>query len=212
MVDRSVKIDLWTQHKDLFSPSAKEPQLVKVPALVYLQVCGKGDPSTDPAFAQGIGALYGLAFTLKFSLKKSKGVDFRLMPLSALYYAGDPRVFLTGRKKKWQWTLMLAIPSLITASQVEKARAEAMARKNASPALQQVHRQTVREGLCAQILHKGPYAAERQTIERLHAFMLEHDLTFNGPHHEIYLSDPNRTAPDRLKTIVRQPVRALKKA
>lgn len=212
VADKNEKIDLWVLHKDIYSPSAKQPQRVRVPPLVYLQVCGKGDPGTSAAFAQGIGALYGLAFTLKFSLKKSKGLDFRVMPLSGLYYADDPRVFLTGNKREWQWTIMIPVPSQVSAAQVEKARVEAMARKNASPALPLVSRQTVREGLCVQILHKGPYAAERQTIERLHEYIREQGLTFNGPHHEIYLSDPNRTAPEKLKTIVRQPVKPVKRA
>jgi len=207
MAEKNDKIDLWTDHKDIFSPSARQPQLVKVPPLVYLQVCGKGDPNTDAAFAQAIGALYGLAYTLKFSLKKSKGLDFRVMPLSGLFHADDPRVFLTGKKQQWKWTLMIPIPTRVTAADVEKARAQAMAGKNASPALPLVRRETVREGLCVQILHKGPYAAERPTIERLHAFMREQGLTFNGSHHEIYVSDPNRTAPEKMKTIIRQPVR-----
>lgn len=205
--DKSKKIDLWTEHKDIFRPSAKQPQLVKVPPLVYLKVDGQGDPNTAPAFQQAIGALYGLAYALKFFLKKRKGVDFRVMPLSGLFHADDPAVFLAGKKHEWKWTLMIPIPSLISAADVEKARAEAMARKKASPALPLVRRETVREGLCAQILHQGPYQAERPTIEGLHAFMREKGLTFSGPHHEIYISDPNRTAPEKLKTIIRQPVK-----
>lgn len=208
MTDKSIeKIDLWSEHKEIFSPSARQPQLVKVPPLTYLRVDGEGDPNTAPAFRQAIGALYGLAFTLKFSLKKSKGLDFRVMPLSGLYHADDPSAFLQGRKQEWKWSLMIPIPSLITAAEVKKAREEATGKKQASPALPLVRRETLREGLCVQILHKGPYAAERATIERLHAFMGENKLGFAGAHHEIYLSDPNRTAPEKLKTIVRQPVK-----
>jgi hypothetical protein len=143
---------------------------------------------------------------LKFSLKKQKGLDFRVMPLSGLFHADDPSVFLEGKKQEWKWTLMIPIPSRITAADLKMALTEAAAKKQASPALPRVRRETLREGLCAQILHKGPYAGERPTIEKLHAFIREKGLTFTGPHHEIYISDPNRTAPEKLKTIIRQPV------
>jgi hypothetical protein len=201
------KIDLWVEHKDIYSPSAREPQLVKVPPLVYLLLEGKGDPNTSAAFRDAIGALYGAAYTLKFMLKKQRGVDFRVMPLSGLFHAEDPSVFLKGMKGEWRWTLMIPIPSAVTAAELKRAVAEAAGRKNASPALPLLRRETVREGLCAQILHKGPYAEERPTIEKLHRFIAEKGLTFAGSHHEIYISDPNRSAPEKLKTIIRQPVK-----
>ncbi len=201
------KIDLWSQHKEIFTPSARQPELVEVPPLAYLQVDGTGDPNTAPAFREAIAALYSLAYTLKLSLKKQKGLDFRVMPMSGLFHADDPRVFLEGRKREWRWTLMIPIPSQVSSEELEEARAAAMEKKRPSPALPLARLETVREGLCAQILHKGPYAEEKPTIERLHAFIQEKGLVFSGPHHEIYISDPNRTAPERMKTIVRQPVR-----
>jgi hypothetical protein len=201
------KVDLWTEHKRLFSPKAGQPELVRVPPLTYLMVDGAGDPNTSEDFRAAIGALYSLAYTLKFSLKKSRGLDFRVMPLDGRFHAEDPRVFLEGRKQEWQWTLMLALPSQVTAADIKAARAQAQARPNASPALPRVRREVLREGLCAQVLHLGPYAAEKPTIEALHAFIAERGLVFAGSHHEIYVSDPNRTAPARLKTIVRQPVK-----
>ena len=200
-------IDLWTEHKELYSPKAGRPELVRVPPFSYLMVDGKGDPNTTPDFGAAIGALYSLAYTLKFMLKKKKLMDFRVLPSSARYHNQDPRVFLEGRKQEWQWTLMLPVPSSVTAAQLKEARELALARKNPSPALPRVRREVLREGLCAQVLHIGPYAAEKPTIEALHAFIAEQGLTFAGSHHEIYLSDPNRTAPEKLKTIVRQPVK-----
>jgi hypothetical protein len=202
-----MKIDLWTEHKKLFSPKAGRPELVRMPPLTYLMVDGTGDPNTSPDFAAAIGALYSLAYTLKFMLKKQKGLDFRVLPLSGRFHAADPRVFLEGRKQEWNWTLMVALPSSVTAADLKAARAEAQARKNPSPALSKVRREVLREGLCAQVLHIGPYAAEKPTIEALHAFIAGQGLTFAGSHHEIYISDPNRTAPAKLKTIVRQPVK-----
>jgi hypothetical protein len=202
-----MRVDLWNEHKDLFSPKAGRPELVRVPPFTYLMVDGAGDPNTSADFAAAIGALYSLAYALKFTLKKQKGLDFRVMPLALRLHAQDPRVFLEGRKQEWQWTLMTALPSAVTAADLKAARAEARARKNPSPALPQVRRETLREGLCAQVLHVGPYAAEKPTIEALHAFIAEKGLAFAGSHHEIYISDPNRTAPAKLKTIVRQPVK-----
>ena len=200
------KIDLWTEHKSIYNPSWKSPELIRVPPLAYLAVDGIGDPNTSAAFRDAIGALYSLAYTIKFN-GKAKGVDFRVMPLSGRFHAEDPSIFLKGKKKEWRWTLMIPVPSLVGASDLKKALASASAKKNASPALPLVRREVLREGLCAQILHRGPYADEAPTIQALHAFMREKGCTFSGSHHEIYISDPNRTAPARLKTIIRQPVK-----
>ncbi len=207
MAGKTEKIDLWTEHKALFRPKAGKPELVSVPPFSYLMVDGAGDPNTSPDFRAAIGALYSLAYTLKFRLKKLKGMDFRVLPSSGRFHNQDPRVFLEGRKQEWQWTLMLPIPASVTAADIKEAREEAGARKNPSPALPQVRREVLREGLCAQVLHVGPYAAEKPTIEALHAFIAEKGLVFAGSHHEIYVSDPNRTAPAKLKTIIRQPVK-----
>ena len=202
-----MKIDLWTEHKKLFSPKAGQPELVRMPPLAYLMVDGTGDPNTSPDFAAAIGALYSLAYTAKFMLKKQRGLDFRVMPLSLRLHAEDPRMFLEGRKQEWNWTLMVALPSAVTATDLKAAREAARTKKNPSPALPLVRREALREGLCAQVLHVGPYAAEKPTIEALHAFIAGQGLAFAGSHHEIYISDPNRTAPAKLKTIVRQPVK-----
>jgi hypothetical protein len=200
------KIDLWEEHRDLYTPSSREPALIKVPALIYLMVDGRGDPNTTAGFRDGIGALYALAYTVKFMLKKNRDTDFRVMPLSGRYHAEDPATFLSGSKKDWSWTLMMPVPAVFTLAVLRAAREACAERPNASPALPLVRRESLREGLCAQIMHVGPYAEERPTIEKLHAFIREHGLTFAGSHHEIYLSDPNRSAPGRMKTIVRQPV------
>jgi hypothetical protein len=207
MYPRKTKIDLWAENKELYTPSAKQPSLVKVPAMAYIMVDGAGDPNTSPFFRDAIGALYGAAYTLKFMLKKHSGVDFRVMPLSGRFHADDPSSFLLGRKDEWKWTLMIPLPSVVRQADFAKAVAEASEKKKASPALHLLRREVVREGLCAQILHKGPYAAEKPTIEKLHAFIRQQGLVFAGSHHEIYLSDPNRSSPEKMKTIIRQPVK-----
>jgi hypothetical protein len=200
-------IDLWAENKALFTPSAKSPSLVRMPAFTYLMVDGSGDPNTSAAFRDSIGALYAAAYTLKFMLKKRGEPDFRVMPLSGRFHAAHPPGLLLGRKSEWKWTLMMTVPSVVRQADLAKAVVEAGARKNASPALPLVRREVLKEGLCAQILHKGPYADEKPTIEMLHAFIRAQGLTFAGSHHEIYLSDPNRSAPQNLKTIIRQPVK-----
>lgn len=200
------RIDLWEENEGVFSPSAREPQLVKVPPFTYLMVDGAGDPNTTPGFRDAVGALYSLVYTVKFALKKTKGVDFRVMPLSARYHMKDPGMLLTGEKKLWQWTLMIPVPSMFGVAALKEARQALAEKPNASPALPLVRRETLREGLCVQILHRGPYASEGPTIQAMHQFIRESGLTFAGSHHEIYLSDPNRSAPQRMKTILRQPV------
>jgi hypothetical protein len=207
MYPRKRKIDLWAENKELFTASAREPSLVRVPPFTYLVVDGSGDPNTSPAFKDAIGALYGAAFTLKFMLKKHSGIDFRVMPLSGIFHAAEPGDLLLGRKDKWRWTMMIPVPSLVRQADFERAVAEAAAKKKPSPALHLLRREILKEGLCAQILHKGPYAEEKPTIEKLHAFIREQGLSFNGSHHEIYLSNPNRASPEKMKTIVRQPVK-----
>jgi hypothetical protein len=185
-------IDLWKEHKALYSPRSGTPELVRVPALKYLMVDGQGDPNTSAGFQGGIGALYGLAYTLKFTFRKEKGLDFRVMPLSGLY---------------WRWTIMIPVPSVVTAAAVKKAKAEVRSKRGDSPSLEAARLETLREGQCVQLMHLGPYAAERPNIEKIHRFVKENGLTFAGSHHEIYLSDPRRSKPEKMKTIIRQPVR-----
>jgi hypothetical protein len=201
------KIDLWAENRELFTPSAREPSLVMVPALCYLMVDGSGDPNTSAAFRDAIGALYAAAYTLKFMLKKKSGVDFRVMPLSGRFHAKSPAEFLRIKKNEWKWTLLIPLPSVVRQADFALAVAEAGRKKNASPALPLLRKEILKEGLCAHILHRGPYAAERPTIEKLHAFIAAQGLVPAGSHHEIYLSNPQRAAPDKMKTIVRQPVK-----
>ena len=207
MLSGKKKIDLWAENRELFTPSAKEPSFIKVPPFAYLMIDGTGDPNTSPFFRDAIGALYGAAYTLKFMLKKHSGIDFRVMPLSGRFKADDPSALLLGRKNEWKWSLMMPLPSVVRQADFEKAVGEAGAKKNASPSLHLLRREILKEGLCAHILHRGAYAQEKPTIEKLHAFIRENGFDFAGSHHEIYLSDPNRAAPEKLKTIIRQPVK-----
>lgn len=207
------KLDLRKKWAPLYKASVREPVLVEVPALDYLMIDGRGDPDTSPAFMQAVEALYGISYTLKFGLKKSEGMDWRVMGLEGLWWAAgkDPgEVFRSGDKARWQWTLMVAQPDFVTRAFVKEAREELLARRP-TPAAKLVRLERLEEGLSAQILHVGPYAEEAPTIDLMHAFIHEKGYELAGKHHEIYLSDPRRTKPDRLKTILRQPVRKIRK-
>jgi hypothetical protein len=203
------KVDLRKKLAALYKASAREPALVEVPAIDFLMIDGRGDPDTTPEFQQAIEALYGLSYTLKFGLKKSAGLDWRVMGLEGLWWAegNDPgEAFRLGERARWQWTLMIAQPDFVNRAAVEEAREELLARRP-TPAAKHVRFARFEEGPSVQVLHVGPYSEERPTIDLMHAFIHEKGYEFAGKHHEIYLSDPRRVKPDRLKTILRQPVR-----
>jgi hypothetical protein len=201
----AAKIDLKSELKPLYTASAKGAALVEVPSLSFLQIDGSGDPNTSTDYRDAIEALYATAYTLKFTLKKGGGPDYAVMPLEGLWWSEDQTDFSLGNKDAWQWTMMILQPDAVTAGLFDEA-VQAVAKKKGLPALDRMRLRRHEEGLCAQILHQGPYSAEGPTIARLHAFILESGYRLRGKHHEIYLGDPRRSAPEKLKTIVRQPV------
>lgn len=201
------KIDLKKKWTHLYQPSAKEITTVEVPPISYLMVDGEGDPNTSTAFSQAIEALYSLSYTLKFSLKKSpKPVDYGVMPLEGLWWADDPRAFHEADKSSWKWTAMILQPDFVSRKHVDAAFDQVRKKKNPA-ALDKVRLETLEEGSSAQILYFGPFADEGPTIQRIHDFIHTAGKQLHGKHHEIYLSDPRRTAPEKLKTIIRQPMR-----
>jgi DNA-binding PadR family transcriptional regulator len=203
------KYDVKKARRELYSPPSKDFAVVEVPELRYIAVDGHGDPNTAPAYANAVEALYGVAYTLKFASKNTLGRDFVVAPLEGLWRADDPAVFLARDKGSWSWTMMICQPDWITGAMVGEA-VEKVAAKKAGPALADLRLHVFTEGPSVQILHVGPYDDEGPVLERLHReYLPANGLTFNGDHHEIYLSDPRRTAPARLKTVLRQPVRPL---
>ncbi len=197
------KLDLKKQLKAIYTSSAN-PSLVEVPPGSFLAYEGWGAPGGE-AYATSIDALYAVAFTLKFT-SKAQGKDFVVMPLEGLWWLEDPEAFFTDvPPEQWSWKSLIRLPDFIAPREVEVAREEARAKKGLE-AIGAVRLEVYHEGLCAQILHVGPYAEERPTIDLLHDFIRAEGYRLRGAHHEIYLSDPNRTAPERLKTIIRQPI------
>lgn len=200
------KRDLVKELKEFYLPPKGKFVLVDVPKMNFLAVDGRGDPNTSQDFKDAIGALYSVAYTLKFTLKKERGLDWKVMPLEGLWWTDEMGHFTLGTKGEWRWTAMLLQPEFVTQEDVAAA-AEAAGKKKPLPALEKLRLAPFREGLSAQTLYLGPYADEAATIERMHAFIAEEGYALAGKHHEIYLSDPTRTAPERLKTAIRQPVR-----
>lgn len=198
------KKDLSKQLQALYFPDAKEPVFVDVPAMQYAMVDGSGDPNSAQGYREAIGALYGVAYTIKFAAKKKGIRDILVMPLESLWWSDDEGDFLKARKDRWNWTAMILEPPVVTRKMFDDAVVELRKRKN-PPALDKLRLETWEEGKAAQILHIGPYAAERPTIERVHAFIRDNGYKLSGKHHEIYMGDPRRSAPEKLKTVVRQP-------
>jgi len=200
------KIDYKKQFKSLYGASVSKVETVEVPELNFLMVDGKGDPNTAKSFSDAIEALYPVAYTLKFMVKKgAEGVDYGVMPLEALWWADDMSAFSTGNKGAWQWTLMMMQPGCITPKMVKEA-IEAAGRKKKPVALPLMRFEAFREGKSAQTMHIGRFSEEGPTVEKVHSFIKASGSRMVGKHHEIYLSDMRRVAPEKWKTIVRQPM------
>ena len=175
-----------------------------MPPMSYLMVDGAGDPNNSPAFEAAVGALYSVAYTLKFTIKRSAHpIDYPVMPLEGLWWADDMGAFTRSDRSEWKWTLMIVQPPLVTSSLV--ADAIGNAGKKPNPALELLRFERFAEGRSAQIMHLGPYNAEGPNIAKLHDFIAAQGGRLDGKHHEIYMSDMRRTAPEKLKTIIRQP-------
>jgi hypothetical protein len=201
------KLDLKKRWKHLYQPPLGEITTVTVPSLTYLMVDGAGDPNKSKPFEQAVEALYSLSYTLKFSLKKSpRAIDYGVMPLEGLWWADDPRVFIQADKSAWKWTAMILQPEFITRSDIDAAFDEVRRKKNPA-ALGRVRFETLAEGESVQTLYLGPFSEEGPTIQRMHEAIHDAGKQLHGKHHEIYLSDPRRTVPAKLRTILRQPMR-----
>ncbi len=192
------KIDLFRLHRSEYA-AHRAPRVVTVSKGQYLTATGRGTPGCD-LFLSQVAALYAVAWTVKMA-KKQVGKDFKLMPLEGLWWGDEP-----GRGDM-TWKLLLRVPNFVRRRDLPGAVA-ALERRGRLGAAAGVRLEDLREGRCVQALHVGPYASEPETLERMARAASAHGLAFHGRHHEIYLSDPRRVAPERLRTILRQPVRA----
>lgn len=202
------KIDLKKRYKDLYSPSKKEFALIEVPPLQYLMIDGQGDPNTSQRYQQAVETLFGLTYGLKFHIKKTLGVDYTAMGLEGLWWTPDMRDFSVERKDAWHWTAMILQPEYVTADLFTEVKDQLIA-KGKGPLANETRLETFTEGLCAQILYLGAYANEGPTIAAMHQFIFDHGCERTGKHHELYLSDARRVAPEKNRTILRQPAKRI---
>ncbi|WEG08882.1 GyrI-like domain-containing protein [Microbacterium horticulturae] len=191
--------------REIASYSARRGRfdVVEVPPLSFLMIDGRGDPNTAPAYREAIETLYPVAYRLKFFSTRELGRAYKMMPLEGLWWADDMTVFTQRRdKSRWSWTAMIAVPDWIDGGQVDAVRDAVSA-----PRIDALRFERFDEGLCVQTLHVGPYDAEGPVLEQMHDEVIPaQGLRMNGRHHEIYLGDPRRAAPEKLRTILRQPV------
>jgi hypothetical protein len=200
------KIDFRREYKALYVAGAG-PALVEVPELQFLMVDGAGDPNGSQEYHDAVQALFSVSYALKFAVKRAAdGMDYKAMPLEGLWWVDDISRFSFNDRSDWRWTVMILQPAVVTEELLAQA-VEASVAKRRLPAAGRLRLERFEEGEAAQVLHAGPYSAERPTISRLHDFIEEQGSGLRGKHREIYLTDPSRTARERLKTILRQPVR-----
>ncbi len=197
------KIDFKKTLKELYLPP-RRPVLVDVPEMQFLMIDGAGPPENEE-YQSAIQILYGVSFPMKFKLKKAGVVDYTVPPLEGLWWVEASDTFDISQRDDWRWTAMIMQPEQVTQDLVIET-IEEVEEKKGIEIQNRLRLETFHEGRSAQIMHIGPYSAEGPTIQKLHDFIEAEGLSPRGKHHEIYLSDPRRAAPDRLKTVIRQPV------
>ncbi|MGY4858132.1 GyrI-like domain-containing protein [Cryobacterium sp. AP23] len=198
--------DVKRDFRALYAPKNRDWESVTVPPQRFLAVDGHGDPNTAPAYVEAVEALYAVAYTVKFAGKRA-GRDLVVGPLEGLWYADDASVFSARNKAAWSWTMLISLPDWVSDAEVADAVTAARGKKKALPGLDRVRIERLDEGLCKQLLHVGSYDEETPALTRLHGVVLPAEgLRERGRHHEVYLGDPRRTAPEKLRTVVRQPV------
>lgn len=199
------KIDYKKELKHLYQASAKKIEELDVPELSYLMIDGQGDPNTSSAYSEAVEALFSVSYTAKFMIKKGVlAIDYAVMPLEGLWWAEDMTAFTANDKSRWQWTMMIMQPEFVT-DEIIAGATDTVNKKKKLPALSQLRFESFTEGRSAQIMHIGPFTEEGPTIERLHQHIQAHGK-LSGKHHEIYLSDIRKAAPEKWKTIIRQPM------
>ena len=186
----------------------RSPALVDVPDMAFLMIDGHGDPNASDTYQAALQALFSVSYALKFAVKRAGGPAYRIGPPEGLWSVPDVAGMEIARKPEWDWTMMIRQPDDVTPELVERAALDVAERKHLPQACD-LRLERFAEGRAAQVLHLGSYADEGSDILALHAFIADQGYALRGRHHEIYLGDPRRSAPERLKTIIRQPVRPL---
>lgn len=200
------KIDFKKQFSDFYSQRKNKITILDVPVFNYLSIEGKGEPDSQ-LFLEAMEALYSVSYKLKFRIKESiNPKNYTVMPLEGQWWAKNPNDFVNNKKENWQWNLMIMQPNFINNELIEETK-EIIKSKKTLPALEKLKFETIQDGTSAQILHIGPYSEEGPTLVKLHDYFKNKNYTFNGRHREIYIGDPRKSAPERLRTIIRQPIK-----
>ncbi len=200
------KVDFKKELNHLYGASVKEPAIVDVPRMNFLMVDGMGNPNAQE-YQEAIEVLYAVSYTLKFMVKKGElAVDYGVLPLEGLWWVDDMSQFSEENKEAWKWTSMIMQPEYVTEELFNKAVEEVRKKKNPL-ALPRLRFEGFHEGITVQLMHIGPYSAEKPSIERLHLFIKEKGHELRGKHHEIYLTDPRRMSPEKMRAILRQPIK-----
>ncbi len=210
------KLDFKKSDKAFYTGKQGRWDRLALPLMQFVMIDGQGDPN-GPDYAKALASLYPVAYGIK-AICKAAGQDFTVPPLEAVWYAKDPSAFVRNNRAEWRWTAMIRMPDHVMHDVFDAALTASLAKlakkKDAATdadTMKRVRFEAVEEGDCLQTLHIGAYTDEAATLADLHdRLMPELGVTFNGPHHEIYLSDPRRTAPENLKTILRQPVKGIR--
>jgi hypothetical protein len=205
-------LDYKKQYKDLYLPPEK-PMLIDVPQMNFLMADGEGNPNGNQAFEDAVGALYSMSYTLKMLPKKGivpEGyIDYTVPPLEGLWWLAEDGTFSFTQRSSWRWTVMIRQPDFVTA-QLVNGQLPGLHKKKPNPALEKLRLASFTEGLCVQMMHIGPYASEPATVAAMEGFMrvngLATRLGHGGKHHEVYISDPGRSKPENMKTVLRIPV------
>lgn len=201
------KIDFKKVLKPLYSPPTGEFAVIEVPTMQFVKLDGEGDPNESPSYTSAVEWLYSVSYAMKFAAKGKLGKDYVVPPLEGLWWAADPTSFVRRDKDQWHWTLMIMVPDMIDREIFRGAVAKASKKLGQAP--EGLRIEAYAEGLSLQTLHIGSYDDEGPVLARLHdEVMPDKGMNFNGPHHEIYLGDPRKTEPSKLRTILRQPVRS----
>ncbi len=199
----TTKIDLVKEDKNYYNAKT-DPQVVEFPKISYLAIEGKGEPA-GKAFTEAVQALYPFAYGIK-GLCKKNGKDFAVAKLEGLWWVKSNRPALEVPRSEWYWKLLIRLPDFVTSEIVEKAKQEVV-KKRGIDLIKEIKLEKITEGKCVQVMHIGPYSTEPETIAKMKKLISESSLRENGLHHEIYLSDPRKTPPQKMKTILRQPVK-----
>lgn len=198
-------VDLKKVYKEHYSAEAGTPVLVDVPARPYLMIDGAGDPNTVDAYREALEAIYPLAYGLRAAIKVRTGDAYAVMPLEGLWWVPNKERFSLDDRSDWLWTAMICLPDAVTDAMAEEVLPAVTAKKHLAAGTK-ARVEHFGDGTAAQVLHIGPYANEAPTIAALHRYIADHGYAFAGKHHEIYLSDPRKGDPAKLRTIIRQPI------